>query len=52
MPRHRNLNFKKFVDSIPAPLMEEYFNEKVVLGSALFRPQFHDYFEVIDFFRG
>lgn len=29
MPRHRSLNLKKFIDSIPEPLVEEYFNQKV-----------------------
>ena len=29
MPRHRNLNLKKFIDSIPEPLIEEYFKRKI-----------------------
>jgi hypothetical protein len=29
MPRHRSLNLKKFIDSIPEPLIEEYFEQKV-----------------------
>jgi len=29
MPRHRSLNLKEFVDSIPESLVEEYFNQKV-----------------------
>jgi len=29
MPRHRNLNLKKFIDSIPASLLEEYFTHKL-----------------------
>ena len=29
MPRHRNLNLKKFIDSIPEPLVKEYFKQIV-----------------------
>lgn len=29
MPRHRNLNLQKFIDSIPSPLLEEYFERKI-----------------------
>lgn len=29
MPRHRSLNLKKFIESIPEPLIEEYFKQKV-----------------------
>ena len=29
MPRHRSLNLKKFIDSIPESLVEEYFKQKV-----------------------
>ena len=29
MPRHRSLNLKKFVDSIPESWVEEHFNHKV-----------------------
>jgi hypothetical protein len=29
MPRHRSLNLKKFIDSIPEPLIDEYFKQKV-----------------------
>lgn len=28
MPRHRSLNLKKFIDSIPDTLIEEYFRRK------------------------
>lgn len=35
MPRHRSLNLKKFIDSIPEPLVEEYFNQKVGGGGLL-----------------
>lgn len=29
MPRHRSLNLKKFIDSIPEPLIKEYFRWKL-----------------------
>lgn len=29
MPRHRSLNLKKLIDSIPEPLIEEYFKQKI-----------------------
>lgn len=29
MPRHRNLNLQKFIESIPEPLLKEYFQKKV-----------------------
>ena len=35
MPRHRSLNLKKFIDSIPEPLIEEYFKQKVEGGAPL-----------------
>ncbi len=28
MPKHRNMALKKFVESIPQPLMKEYFEKK------------------------
>jgi len=34
MPRHRSLNLKKFIDSIPEPLIEEYFKQKVGGGGS------------------
>jgi len=34
MPRHRSLNLKKFIDSIPEPLIEEYFKQKVEGGAS------------------
>jgi len=33
MPRHRNLNLKKFIDSIPDSLIEEYFGQKLKVKS-------------------
>lgn len=35
MPRHRSLNLKKFIDSIPEPLIEEYFRKKVIGPTSL-----------------
>ena len=35
MPRHRSLNLKKFIDSIPEPLVEEYFKQKLGGGEHL-----------------
>lgn len=35
MPRHRSLNLKKFIYSIPEPLVEEYFKQKVGGGAFL-----------------
>lgn len=35
MPRHRNLNLKKFIDSIPEPLIKEYFKQKLKGKSSL-----------------
>jgi len=32
MPRHRSLNLKKFIDSIPEPLTEECFKQKIKGG--------------------
>ena len=29
MPRHRNLNLKKFVESIPEKLLREYFRKRL-----------------------
>ena len=34
MPRHRSLNLKKFIDSIPEPLVEEYFEHKIKGGGS------------------
>jgi len=34
MPRRRSLNLKKFIDLIPEPLIEEYFNQKVGGGGS------------------
>ena len=34
MPRHRSLNLKKFIDSIPKSLIEEYFKQKVGGGAS------------------
>ncbi|CEK12784.1 hypothetical protein CWRG_00200 [Chthonomonas calidirosea] len=35
MPRHRSLNLKKFIDSIPELLIEEYFKQKLGGGVPL-----------------
>ncbi len=35
MPRHRSLNLKKFIEAIPDPLIEEYFNQKIEDGESL-----------------
>ncbi|MBW1825043.1 MAG: hypothetical protein JRI87_10850 [Deltaproteobacteria bacterium] len=35
MPRHRNINLKKFIDSIPDHLIEEYFKQKIKGGAPL-----------------
>ena len=35
MPRHRNLNLQKFIESIPEPLLKEYFQKKVEKGKPL-----------------
>lgn len=32
MPRHRSLNLKKCIDSIPEPLIEKYFEQKLGNG--------------------
>ncbi|MGC9043813.1 MAG: hypothetical protein ACP5KG_08150 [Myxococcota bacterium] len=34
MPRHRSLNLKNFIDSIPESLVEEYFSQKVEGGAS------------------
>jgi hypothetical protein len=34
MPRHRSLNLKKFIDSIPESLIEEYFKQRVGGGAS------------------
>jgi integrase len=34
MPLHRSLNLKKFIDSIPAPLIKEYSKQKIVDGAS------------------
>ena len=48
MPRHRSLNLKKFIDSIPEPLIEEYFKQKVE-GGASFSLNTFDYDSVNKF---
>ena len=48
MPRHRSLNLKKFIDSIPEPLIEEYFKQKVE-GGASFSLKAFDYDSVNKF---
>lgn len=35
MPRHRNLNLQKFVESIPEALLREYFQKKMENGKTL-----------------
>ncbi len=35
MPRHRNLNLKKFVESIPEKLLKEYFKKTLPRGVSL-----------------
>lgn len=42
MPRHRSLNLKKFIDSIPEPLVKEYFKQKLG-GGASFSLKTFDY---------
>jgi len=34
VPRHRSLNLKKFIDSIPEPLVKEYFKQKLGDGAS------------------
>lgn len=41
MPRHRSLKLKKFIDSIPEPLVEKYFKQKVE-GEPSFSPKAFD----------
>jgi len=48
MPRHRSLNLKKFIDSIPEPLVKEYFKRKVG-GDAFFSPKAFNYDSVNKF---
>jgi hypothetical protein len=48
MPRHRSLNLKKFIDSIPESLVEEYFKQKVE-GGASFSLKAFDYDSVNKF---
>jgi hypothetical protein len=48
MPRHRNLNLQKFIDSIPEPLIEEYFKEKLG-GRAFLSIKIFDYDSVNKF---
>ena len=49
MPRHRSLNLKKFIDSIPEPLIEEYFRKKVGDGKSFSLKAF-DYDSINKFF--
>jgi len=35
MSRHRSLSLKKFVDSIPEPMVEEYFKQKLGSGASI-----------------
>lgn len=46
MPRHRSLNLQKFIDSIPGPLIEEYFRQKLEGSLPLFIKSF-DYDAII-----
>jgi len=48
MPRHRSLNLKKFIDSIPESLIEEYFKQKVE-GGVSFSLKAFDYDSVNKF---
>lgn len=50
MPRHRTLNLKKFVESIPEHLLAEYFRE--FAGGGLPTPQGYDYESINEFLDG
>ena len=49
MPRHRSLNLKKFVDSIPESLLEEYFDQKLREGCPFLYLDGFDYESVYKF---